>query len=113
MNIYVLRGYYPHFVEISMFRRYNYIIYRRAPYCTQPSLPKKRKGPNKYFTKNAEVLSRSDDDEDNNKYLRDDFVVDNGAEVEEDEASMPQSDYKWNENTYYNYLITLTFFQTP
>ena len=33
-------------------------------YCTQPSLPKKRKVPDKYFIEDADVLSGSDDDED-------------------------------------------------
>ena len=71
-----------------------------STYCTQPSLPKKRKGPDKYFIEDAAVLSGSDndkdedededEDEDNNKYFRDDFVVDNSADKEEDEASMPR-----------------------
>ena len=39
-----------------------------------------------------------EEDEDNNEYLRYDFVVDSGAEEEEDESSMPRSDYKWTEN---------------
>ena len=33
-------------------------------YCTQPSLPKKRKGPDKSFIEDAAVLSGSDYDED-------------------------------------------------
>ena len=33
-------------------------------YCTQPSLPKKRKGPDKSFIEDAAVLSGSDNDED-------------------------------------------------
>ena len=65
----------------------------------QPSLPKKRKSPDKSFIEDAAVLSGSDDDkdeeeedeedEDNNEYFMDDFVVDDGTEEEEDEASMP------------------------
>ena len=49
-----------------------------STYYTQPSLPKKRKGPDKSFIEDAAVLSRSDDseneeeDEDNNEYFRDD-----------------------------------------
>ena len=35
-----------------------------STYCTQPSLPKKRKGPDKSFIEDAAVLSGSDDDED-------------------------------------------------
>ena len=73
-------------------------------YCTQPSLAKKRKGPNKSFIEDASVLSGSDDDkneeeeeeEDNNKYFRDNFVVDDGAEEEDDEASMPRRHKKDN-----------------
>ena len=69
-----------------------------STYCTQPSLPKNRKGPDKSFIEDSVVLSGSDDgeddeeeeDEDNNEYFRDDFVVDDGAEEEEDEASMPR-----------------------
>ena len=61
-------------------------------YCTQPSLPNKRKVPDKSFIEDAAVLSGSDDDEDEedeedkdiSEYFRDDFVVDNGAEEEED-----------------------------
>ena len=68
-------------------------------YCTQPSLTKKRKGPDKSFIQDADVLSVSDDDkdeeeededEDNNEYFRYDFVVDNCAEEEEEEASIPR-----------------------
>ena len=52
-----------------------------STYCTQPSLPKKRKGPDKSFIEDAAVLSGSDDDEDeeeeeyedNNEYFRDDY----------------------------------------
>ena len=62
-----------------------------STYCTQPSLPKKRKGPDKSFIEDADVLSGSDDDEeedegeekDNNEYFRGDFVVDDGAEEED------------------------------
>ena len=68
-----------------------------STYCTQPSLPKKRNGPDKFFIEDAAVIYGSDDnedgeeeeEEDNNKYFRDDLVVDDGAEVEEDEASIP------------------------
>ena len=67
-----------------------------STYCTQPSLPKKRKGPDKSFIEDAAVLPVSDDDKDeeeedkdNKEYFRDDFAVDDGAEEEEDEASMP------------------------
>ena len=35
-----------------------------STYCTQPSLPKKRKGPNKSFIEDAAVLSVSDDGKD-------------------------------------------------
>ena len=35
-----------------------------STYCTQPSLPKKRKGPNKNFVEDAAVLSWSDEDKD-------------------------------------------------
>ena len=69
-----------------------------STYCTQQSLPKKRKGPNKSFLEDAAVLSGLDDDEDEeeeeekdkNEYLRYDFMVDDGAEEEEDKASMPR-----------------------
>ena len=59
-----------------------------STYCKQPSLPKKRKGPDKSFIEDAAVLSGSDndedeEDEDNNEYFRDNFVVDEGAEEEE------------------------------
>ena len=68
-----------------------------STYCTQHSLPKKRKGPDKCFIEDVAVLSESDgdkyeeeeEDEDNNEYSRDDFVIDDGAEEEEDESSMP------------------------
>ena len=65
-----------------------------STYCTQPSIPKKRRGPDKSFIEDAAVLSGSDDgedgeedeeedeeeeEEDNNEYFRDDFVVDDGA----------------------------------
>ena len=61
-----------------------------STYCRQPSLPTKRKAPNKSFIEDAAGLSGSDDDEDeeeeededNNEYFRDDFVVDDGAEEE-------------------------------
>ena len=39
-----------------------------STYCTQPSLPKKRKGTNKSFIEDAAVLSGSDDDEDEEEY---------------------------------------------
>ena len=66
-------------------------------YCTQPSLPKKKKGLNKFFIEDAAVLFIWDndkdedlvEDEDSNKYFGDEFVVDDVAEVEEDKASMP------------------------
>ena len=35
-----------------------------STYCTQPSLPKKRKDPDKSFIEDTAVLSGSDDDED-------------------------------------------------
>ena len=35
-----------------------------STYCTQPSLPKKRKGSDKSFIEDAAVLSGSEDDED-------------------------------------------------
>ena len=35
-----------------------------STYCTQPSLPKKRKGPDKSFIEDAAVLFGSDNDED-------------------------------------------------
>ena len=38
-----------------------------STYCTQPSLPKKRKGPDKSFKEDAAVLSGSDDDKDEEK----------------------------------------------
>ena len=50
----------------------------------------------KSLIEDAAVLSGLDDDEDkdededNNEYVRDDFVVEDGAEEEEDEASMPR-----------------------
>ena len=59
-----------------------------STYCTQPSLPKKSKGPDKSFIEDAVVLSGSDDnkyeeeDEDNNEYFRENFVVDEGLEEE-------------------------------
>ena len=61
-----------------------------STYCTYPSLPKKRRGPDKSFIENSVVLSGSDDgkdeeeeeDEDINEYFRDVFVVGNGAEEE-------------------------------
>ena len=70
-----------------------------STYCTQPLLPKKRKGPDKSFIEDAAILSGLDNDEDeeeeeeedkdNNEYFRGDFLVDDGAKEEEDEASMP------------------------
>ena len=33
-------------------------------YCTQPFLPKMRKGPDKSFIEDTAILSKSDDDED-------------------------------------------------
>ena len=81
-----------------------------STYCTHPTLPKKRKGPDKSFIEDAAVLSGSNDDEDdeeeeeeeedNNEYFRDDFVVDNDAEEEEDEASMPRR--RKNDNLEYS-----------
>ena len=51
-----------------------------STYCTQPYLPKKRKGPDKSLIEDAAVLSGSDDDEDEDEeegedkkeYFRDD-----------------------------------------
>ena len=66
-----------------------------STYCTQPSFPKKRKGPNKSFIEDVAVLSGSDDDKDeegdeeNKENFKDDFVVEDGAEEEEYGASMP------------------------
>ena len=66
-----------------------------STYCTQPSLPKKRKGPDKSLIEDAAVLSVSDDDEneekeeDSNEYFRDDFMIDNSTKEEEYKASMP------------------------
>ena len=58
-----------------------------STYCTHPSLPKKRKGTDKSFIEDATFLSGSDndedekEDEDNNKYLRGNFVVNNGQRM--------------------------------
>ena len=68
-----------------------------SKYCTQPSLPKNRRGSNTSIIKDAAVLSGWDGDEneaeekdkDNNEYSRNDFVVDDGAEEEEDKTYMP------------------------
>ena len=39
-----------------------------STYCTQPYLPKKRKGTNKSFIEDSDVISGSDDDEDEEEY---------------------------------------------
>ena len=80
-----------------------------SSYCTQPSLPKKRKGPDKSCIEDAIVLFRSDGDEDeedeedkdNNEYSKDNFMVDDGAEEEEDEVSMPR--HRNNDDLEYSY----------
>ena len=69
-----------------------------STYCRQPSLPKKRKDSDKSFIKDTAFLSRWDDNEDevykqefedNTEELKDDFVVEDDAEKEEDKVSMP------------------------